>query len=165
MQVNANPPTTVHRRSIAARLYRPAGLLMAVTFGGVGLIFLCFPTGVLGAFDALSRRVSLPPAGQAAGFYLILAVAYMYVVTLLAAGMFLRPANAALPVLLINAKAASAILSFGFFAFRQPALIYLANGVVDGLIAVGVLAIYWGAHRTSHEPAHFSGGNLYAGTH
>jgi len=165
MQTTANSPTTTIRGGAAARLYRPAGLLMAVTFSVVGLIFLFYPDDVLGFFDALSPRIGLPPVGEAAGFYLILAVAYMYVVTLLAAGMFLRPANATLPVLLINAKAASAILSFGFFAFRQPALIYLANGVVDGLIAVGVLAIYWGAHRISHEPAHLGGGNLHAHVH
>jgi hypothetical protein len=129
-------------RSIWSRLYRPASLLMAITFGVVGVIFLFLPAGVLGFFDAFSTQVGLQPSGQAAGFYLVLAVAYMYVVTLLAGWMYLRPENDTLPVLLINAKAASALLSFGFFALRQPALIFLANGVVDGLIAVGVLVLY-----------------------
>jgi hypothetical protein len=129
-------------RSVWARLYRPASLAMAIGFGAVGLIFLLLPSGVLGFFDALSPQIGLKPAGPAAGFYLALAVAYMYVVTLLAGWMYARPENATLPVLLINAKAASALLSFGLFAFRQPALIYLANGVVDGLIAAGVLLLY-----------------------
>jgi hypothetical protein len=147
MQATTVPQAATGRRSFWVRLYRPASLLMALTFGAVGLIFLLLPDGVLAFFNALAVRLGLPPAGQAAGFYLVLAVAYMYVVTLLAGWMVLRPANATLPMLLINAKAASAILSFGFFAFRQPTLIYLANGVVDGLIAVGVLVMYWGVKR------------------
>jgi hypothetical protein len=142
MQATTGPLSATGGGSLWARLYRPASLLMAVAFGAVGLIFLFVPDGVLAFFNALSLRVGLSPAGPAAGFYLVLAVAYMYVVTLLAGWMFLRPQNDTLPVLLINAKAASAILSFGFFAFRQPALIYLANGVLDGLIAAGVLLLY-----------------------
>jgi hypothetical protein len=129
-------------RSIWVRLYRPASLVMAIVFGAVGLIFLFMPAGVLGIFDGLSPQLGLQPAGQAVGFYLVLAVAYMYLVTLLAGWMFVRPQNSSVPVLLINAKAASALLSFGLFAFRQPTLIYLANGVVDGLIAAGVLLLY-----------------------
>jgi hypothetical protein len=113
----------------------------------VGLIFLFMPEGVLGFFDGLSPQVGLQPAGQAAGFYLVLVVAYMYLVTLLAGWMFASPQNPTLPVLLINAKAASAILSFGLFTIRQPVLIYLGNGVVDGLIAVGVVLMYLGVKR------------------
>jgi hypothetical protein len=142
MQATTTPLAAAGSPNPWARLYRIASLLMAVAFGAVGLIFLFAPDGVLAFFNALSVRVGWPPVGPAAGFYLVLAVAYMYVVTLLAGWMVLRPANDTLPVLLINAKAASAILSFGFFAFRQPALIYLANGVVDGLIAAGVLLLY-----------------------
>lgn len=113
----------------------------------MGLIFLFMPEGVLGFFDGLSPQVGLQPAGQAAGFYLVLVVAYMYLVTLLAGWMFASPQNPTLPVLLINAKAASAILSFGLFTIRQPVLIYLGNGVVDGLIAVGVVLMYLGVKR------------------
>jgi hypothetical protein len=120
---------------------------MAIAFGAVGLIFLFMPADLLGFFDELSPQVGLQPAGQAAGLYLALAVAYMYLVTLLAGWMFASPQNPTLPVLLINAKAASALLSLGLFAFRQPALIYLANGVVDGSIALGVVLMYLGAKR------------------
>jgi hypothetical protein len=111
---------------------------MAVAFAVVGLAFLVAPNGVTAAFDSLSLRAGLAPAGTAAGFYLVLAVAYMYLVTLLAGWMYLRPENPVLPVLLINAKAASSLLSFGLFAFGEPALIYLANGAWMGLIATGV---------------------------
>ena len=142
MQATANPPAAADSRKPWVRLYRIASLLMAISFAVVGLIFLFAPDGVVAFFNALSLRVGLPPAAPAAGFYLVLAVAYMYVVTLLAGWMFLRPENDTLPVLLINAKAASALLSFGLFATREPALIYLANGIVDGLIALGVLVLY-----------------------
>jgi hypothetical protein len=57
---------------------------MAVAFAVVGLAFLLAPSGVVAAFDSLSLRAGLAPAGPAAGFYLVLAVAYMYLVTLLA---------------------------------------------------------------------------------
>jgi len=141
MQATTNPLAAAGSRNPWARLYRAASLVMAISFAVVGLIFLFTPDGVVSLFNALSIRMGVPPAGPAAGFYLVLAVAYMYLVTLLAGWMFLRPENDTLPVLLINAKAASSLLSFGLFALREPALIYLANGVVDGLIALGVLVL------------------------
>ena len=142
MQDTTTPPVSAGGRNPWARLYRIASLLMAISFAVVGLIFLFTPDGVVSFFNALSLRGGLPPAAPAAGFYLVLAVAYMYVVTLLAGWMYLRPKNDTLPVLLINAKAASALMSFGLFATREPAMIYLANGIVDGLIALGVLVLY-----------------------
>jgi hypothetical protein len=117
---------------------------MAVAFAAVGLAFLLAPSGVVAAFDALSLQIGLAPAGPAGGFYLVLAVAYMYLVTLLAGWMYVRPENPVLPALLVNAKAASSLLSFGLFAFGEPALIFLANGLVDGLIAAGVWLLYRG---------------------
>ena len=130
------------RRSPWVRLYRLASLLMAVAFAVVGLLFLFAPESVIAFFNTLSPRFDLPPAEPSAGFYLVLAVAYMVVVTVIAGWMFARPANDTLPVLLVVAKTASSILSFGFFTARQPALIYLVNGAVDGLLALGVLLLY-----------------------
>jgi hypothetical protein len=147
MHTAANTSPQPAHRSVWVRLYRPAALLMAVSFAAVGLLFLFVPEGVIAFFNTLSVRFGLPPAESTAGFYLVLAVAYMVVVTVLAGWMFARPGNDTLPVLLIVAKAASAILSFGFFATRAPSLIYLVNGVVDGLLALGVLALYVGARR------------------
>ena len=144
MHTTASPPAAATGRDARTRLYRAASLGMAVAFAVVGLAFLLAPSGVVAAFDSLSLRAGLAPAGTAAGFYLVLAVAYMYLVTLLAGWMALRPENPVLPVLLINAKAASSLLSFGLFAFGEPALIYLATGAVDGLIAVGVWLLYRG---------------------
>jgi hypothetical protein len=142
MSATDSTSTLPARRGLLARLYRPAALLMAVVFAAVGLLFLFFPEEVIAFFNSVSVPLGIPPAAPSAGFYLVLAVAYMVVVTVLAGWMFARPNNDTLPVLLIIAKAASSILSFGFFATREPALIYLANGVVDGLLALGVFALF-----------------------
>jgi hypothetical protein len=75
-------------------------------------------------------------------FYLILAIGYMYLVAMLAWFMSRQPENRLLPVLLLNAKLASSILSLVFFFAVNHALIYLANGVIDGLIGAGVLFMY-----------------------
>jgi hypothetical protein len=142
MQATTAPLTATANRKTWTQIYRLASLVMAISFAVVGLLFLLVPDEVVAFFDALTPNVGMPPAGPAAGFYLVLAVAYMVVVTVIAGWMFVRPENDTLPVLLITAKAASSILSFGVFAIRQPALIYLVNGVVDGLIALGVLVLY-----------------------
>ena len=80
-----------------------------------------------------------PVHGQ--GFYLILAVGYMYLVTLLAYRMYKQPENSSFPLLLAHGKLFSSILSFGLFIFQQPYLIYLTNSIVDGLI--GIVALYF----------------------
>jgi succinate dehydrogenase/fumarate reductase cytochrome b subunit len=71
----------------------------------------------------------------------VLAVAYMYIVTLLAWMMFRRPADPVWPALLAQAKFASALVSILLFALAGPYLVYAANGVVDGLIGVAVLLL------------------------
>ena len=75
-------------------------------------------------------------------FYLILAVAYMYLVTLLAFFMYRYPDNRIIPVLLINGKFASSLMSLGFFLMHQHFLIYLTNFIMDGFIAVMILILY-----------------------
>jgi hypothetical protein len=49
----------------------------------------------------------------------------------------------------MNAKMASSILSFVFFYGVSQTLIYLVNGIVDGLIAAGVFLMYRMQRRTS----------------
>jgi hypothetical protein len=142
MTVGAAP---LEPRVTAARwtaLRRATGLSLAIVFAAVGLAFLVVPGGVLGLFDALSRPLGMraaPPEGAA--FFRILAVGYMYVVTVLALLMYRRPGNRLVVGLLIQAKAASAVASLGFFVFGAPYLICLANGVCDGAIAAGLLAL------------------------
>jgi hypothetical protein len=125
------------------RLHAAAGAAFAVAFAAVGLLFLALPGQVLAFFDTLSRRIGL--AGFAAApdrFWLVLAAAYMYVVTALAWSMFRRPADPVYPRLLAHAKLCSAALSLAAFALGWPHLIYLANGVVDGAIGLVALALW-----------------------
>ena len=118
-------------------------LSLAMVFGLVGLLFLFIPAQVMLFFNALSGAVHLPPApAVGAHFYLILAVAYMYLVTLLAFMMFRHPVDRRFPSLLVHAKFASAVLSLALFILHQPYLIYLANGIVDGLIGMLVLLVF-----------------------
>ncbi len=116
---------------------------MALIFALVGLIFLFMTNGVLIFFNTISQHLGMLPAPAAGiNFYLVLAVAYMYLVTLLAYLMYRHPENKQYLVLLINAKAASSILSIFLFIFHQPYLIYIANAVVDGSIAVFLLLFF-----------------------
>ena len=121
------------------RTYRALSLCGAIVFAIVGALFLLLPGGTLGFFSDMSSSVGLEPTPVESGvLYHVLAVGYMYLVTLLAWFMFRHPNNRLLPVLLLNAKSASSILSFVFFFGMSHTLIFLTNGVMDGSIAVGV---------------------------
>ncbi len=121
---------------------RPVGLLLALLFAAVGLLFLLAPVGVLAFFNSLSAPLGLPPAPlHGAGLYLALAVAYMYLVTLLALAMARHPESGLFPLLLAHGKAASAVLSLILFLFHRPYLVLLANALADGLIAAGLLLL------------------------
>ena len=91
------------------RLHAVLGAALAAAFAAVGLLFVVIPGGVLRFFDALSRRAGFAPfPGPLERFWLVLAAAYMYVVTVLAWFMFRRPEDPAYPRLLAHAKLASA---------------------------------------------------------
>lgn len=123
--------------------YRLISLSLAVIFAVVGLLFLFAPSGVLGFFNMVSKGLGMAPSPeQGISFYLILAVGYMYLVTLLAYFMYRYPQDRKFPLLLANGKLASSILSFYLFILHQPYLIYVANGVVDGFIGLLVLFMY-----------------------
>ena len=124
-------------------LYRPLSLLAAATFAVVGLIFLLVPEQVLALFNRTSLALGMPEMPvQARGFYLVLAVGYMYVVTLVAWLMYRNPRNRTFPLLLAQAKLATAALSLLFFLTHQPYLLYLANLAVDGTIGLVTLLFY-----------------------
>lgn len=127
----------------AIAVYRSTSLIMAFVFALVGFLFLFFSDGVLALFNGVSDAIGFPGGPEhAAGFYLGLAVSYMYLVSLIAFMMWRYPQDRVLPLLLINGKAASAILSLGLFVFQQPLLIYATNAVVDGTIAVGIFILH-----------------------
>lgn len=123
------------------RLIRMTGYGMAVTFAVVGLIFVAIPTEVLAAFNWLAEGLGWPVSTtQSYTLYLALAIGYMYVVTLLAWQMGRHPEMRVYPWLLVQAKAASAVICLGLFALQEQYLLYLANFVVDGAIA---LVVWW----------------------
>jgi hypothetical protein len=136
------------------KIYRSAGLALAFVFAVVGLLFLFIPDRVVGLFNTLSSSLNMTPA-PLPGFslYLILAVGYMYVVTVLAFLMFRHPENRTFPLLLVHAKLASSILSLAFFLLQAHYLIYLANFVIDGAIGLAVLTLTMKARRTAWASA------------
>lgn len=126
-------------RSRAA--YRAVSLGLAVVFAFVGALFLIIPGETLAFFNSLSRRAGLAEGPAGRSFFVVLAGAYMYVVTALAWLMFRHPGDRTYPLLLGQAKMASAVLSFLMFAVHAPWLIYLVNGIVDGALGLVVLAL------------------------
>jgi len=128
---------------LSRRSYRALSLTLAAAFAAVAMVFLIAPGDVVSFFNALSRHIGMKPAPNSGHhFYVALAVAYMYLVTLFAFQMARRPENKIYPVLLMQAKVASSLLSFGMFLFHAPYLIYLANGIVDGLIGLMIGLIF-----------------------
>ncbi len=122
-------------------LYRTIALFFGASFAVVGVLFLVVPGGVLGFFNGLSVRLGFASGEvEKTGFFGILAAAYMYVVSLLAVRMYRHPDVRLYPVLLMNAKFASALLSVGFFLAESPLLIYLANALVDA--GIGFITLY-----------------------
>jgi hypothetical protein len=127
------------RLSLAS--YRTISLGLAVVFALVGGVFLFLPGEMLAFFNALSRRLGLTEGPTGGSFFVALAGAYMYLVTILAWRMFRSPRERIYPQLLAQAKLASAALSFLLFAFLAPWLIFLVNGIVDGALGFIVLAM------------------------
>ncbi|HUI29668.1 MAG TPA: hypothetical protein VLX91_05590 [Candidatus Acidoferrales bacterium] len=124
-------------------IYRYVSIIMAIIFGVVGILFLFMSSDVLVFFNRMSGLLGMEQ-GESAGehFYVILAVAYMYVVALLAFLMYHDPRNASFPFILFNAKVASSIVSAATFLFGRHLLIYITNCIVDGLIGLMVFAMY-----------------------
>jgi hypothetical protein len=131
------------------KIYKSISLLLTVLFAATGLIFLFIPDRVLTLFNTLAASLNMaqsPVTGF--NFYLILAVGYMYLVTVLAFLMFKNPRNKTFPVLLAHAKLASSILSLAFFLIQAHYLVYLANFIVDGVIGAVVLILYLKMRRS-----------------
>jgi len=124
-------------------MYRRTNVVMAGIFGIVGLLFLLIPQRVIDFFNRISPGLGFAETQDSGtGFYLILAVGYMVLVTLLAWLAARHPEDRHFPMLLITGKAASSVLSFAAFMMYGPYLIYLANGIVDGTISLCVLFLF-----------------------
>jgi hypothetical protein len=125
------------------KAYKAFSLILAVVFAIVGISFLLIPERVIVLFNDLSSSFGMamvPVVGY--NFYLILAVGYMYLVTILAAFMYRYPKNTVYPLLLCHGKIATAALSILLFVLHISFLLYLGNGIVDGGIGIVVLIIY-----------------------
>ena len=123
------------------RLYKLFSLTAAAIFAVVGLIFLFFPDSALIFFNSISGYFGLPQSPvHGNGLYLILASAYMYLVTLLAYLMYRYPEQNIYPFLLAQGKLSSSVVSIYLFLIHQPYLIYFANFIIDGFI--GITALY-----------------------
>ena len=126
------------------KYYRKISAALAILFAITCLIFLFIPNEVLSFFNALSGSAGMKETPlNGLGFYLILAVGYMYLVTLISLLMYKYPKNRFFPLLLANGKLASSLLSLYMFISHQPYLIYLVNFLVDGAIGSGVLILYF----------------------
>lgn len=132
------------------RLYRPVSLTLCIVFVLVGLLFLFSPDMVLEFFNTLSNYLGMPLMPiQSFGFYPLLTVGYMYLVTILAFFMYRHPKDRCFPLLLINGKIATSILSLALFLVHGQYLIYLANFIVDGFIGIVVLLFYMNMKKLS----------------
>jgi len=132
------------------RLYKAFSVALATIFLIVGCIFLFIPEKVLIFFNKLSGFLGLPLSSVPDfNFYLVLAVAYMYLVALFALLMYRHPENMCFPLLLANGKIASSLLSLYLLVIHQPYLILVVNCVVDGLIGIVAVMFYRKIKRTS----------------
>jgi len=121
---------------------------LAATFAATGLLFLLFPDGTIRALNAAGGPLGFPPApASELRFWLSLAVAYMVLVTLLAAAIARDPRGRAhLMPILAAGKATSSLTCLGYLVASTPAFVYLANFLVDGSLALLVIGA-WGVVR------------------
>lgn len=124
------------------QLITATGYSLAGTFAVVGLVFVAIPGKVLAAFNWLGDGLGWPASStEPYTLFLALALAYMYLVTMLAWQMARHPEIRVYPWLLVHGKAASAVICLGLFAVQDQYVLYLANFVVDGAIALAVWAL------------------------
>ena len=125
-----------------SRLYGFVSIALCAAFAAAGVLFLVYPDLPVRFFNGLSGTLGMTLAPEeGVGLFHLLGVAYMYVVAALAFLMYARPLDRSYPWLLVNAKGASAVLSVSLFFARGPFLIFLANAIVDGSIALGVAVL------------------------
>src|SRR5438046_7694939 len=140
-------------RILAALRLLFAGLALA--FPATGVVSSLCAAGTPGVLNPAGSPLGFPPAPPSAlRFWLSLGLAYMVLVTLLAAQIARDPRGRAhLMPLLAAGKATSSLTCAGYFVLSMPAFIYLANALVDGAlaaIALGAWAVVW---ATDEAPA------------
>jgi hypothetical protein len=132
------------------KIYKTISFILMLLFAITGILFLGLPDKVMVFFNILSSSFGMLPAPAIGwSFFQILAVGYMYMVTILAFFMFKDPDNHYFPLFLMHAKLASSILSLAAFLLQSHYLIYLTNFIIDGVIGIVVLALYLKMRRTA----------------
>lgn len=122
------------------KIYKSISFVMTIIFAIVGLVFLFFPDWILMLSNNVSDYFNLPGYPlQGSTFYLTLASAYMYLITIFAYSMYRYPNQDIYPFLLTQGKFVSAIVSLYLFIFFRHYLIYLGAFVIDALIGFGVI--------------------------
>lgn len=117
--------------------------VLAFAFAVTGIGFLFFPKEILSQLETIGRSFGpfTPTSGER--FWLILAFAYMMLVTFLAGMSAWRPQTFR-PMLwaLMIGKSVSSLTALAFFITDRPAFIYLLNFLVDGglVLLVGFCA-------------------------
>jgi hypothetical protein len=126
------------------KTYRYVSVVLMLLFAVTGLLFLFVPSRVLALFDHFSPSLGMPQCPvKGLNFYVILAVGYMYLVTVLAFFMYRHPDNKIYPQLLAHAKIASSVLSLALFLLNIHYLIFLVNFLIDGFIGAFVITLYF----------------------
>ncbi|GBC92032.1 hypothetical protein HRbin15_00493 [bacterium HR15] len=115
--------------------------LLGAGFLAFGLLFAFAPSATVGYFSQWGVALGwtqLPSEGED-GFWRVLAVAFMVMVTVLAFwGAQPTPARPALLMVLAVGKLSSSLLALLFYWQVAPYFIYLLNFIVDGIIALVV---------------------------
>ena len=137
------------------RLLRALFWALCVAFAATGLTFFAFPDATIQVLNTTGHALGFPPApASSLRFWLSLGVAYMMLVTLLAAAIARDPRGRAhLMPILAAGKATSSLTCAGYFVASSPAFIYLANALVDGTLALTALGAYGLVWATSETGA------------
>lgn len=131
-------------------LLRPLYRILAWTFGVVGALFFLFPNGTIDALNAAGLYLGFPPAPHISHrFWLSLGVAYMGVVTALAALLAAAPTERRLLMVpLALGKATSSLTCLWFFLSEAHYFVYLANFLMDASLAL----LAWLTYRATAPP-------------
>jgi len=137
-------PRTQPRRIAQEPVARGILGILAFAFAVTGMLFLLSPEGVLRWVEAIGRSFGSFAPASGERFWLILAFAYMMLVTFLAGLSAWRPQTFR-PMLwaLMFGKAVSSSTALMFFILDRPAFVYLLNFLVDGEIGLPVGICVW----------------------
>ena len=105
------------------RLLRALFWALCVAFAATGLTFFAFPDATIQVLNTTGHALGFPPApASSLRFWLSLGVAYMMLVTLLAAAIARDPRGRAdLMPILAAGKATSSLTCLGYFVGSSPA--------------------------------------------